>query len=250
MAFPPGHAYLLFARDQHGPVVAEVGEHDQRRLLALEPGRYFVRGRASDHLLEGLIELGPGQTVALQESQLSPVEYARLARKGGTERESAHGPWIGYRLRSPLWSDASFCQGLGAGYSIALPQLSLGVGLGAGLATFENDELRARADELSFDFAASHVRDFSRLGVSFGGVAGASWLRERFETRGRAPGRDSLAITLGALLGAAWELEHGYYLFTEALGQVLFFAQRRSAVSDATLAKPALRLTLGAGKHF
>lgn len=250
MAFPPGHAFLLFARDEQGPVVAEVGEHDLRRLLALEPGRYFVRGRASDHLLEGSIELGPGQTVALQESQLSPVEYARLARKGGTDRDSAHGPWVGYRLRSPLWAHASFCQGVGAGYSIALPQLSLGVGLGACWSTFKNDVLRADADEYSADFSASHVWDFSRLSVSFGGVAGASWLRESFETRGRAPGRDSLGIALGALLGAAWERDDGYYLFTEALGQVLFFEQRRSASSDATVAQPALRLTLGAGKHF
>ena len=250
MAFPPGHSYLLFARDEQGPVVAEVGEHDLRRLLALEPGRYFVRGRASDHLLEGSIELGPGQTVALQESQLSPVEYARLARKGGTYRSSAHGPWIGYRLRSPLWSGASFCQGLSAGYSVVLPQLSLGAGLGACRSAFENDVLRARQDELSIDLSAAHAWDFTRLSVSFGGVAGVSWLRERFETRGRAPGRDSLAVALGALLGAAWPMDDGYYLFAESLGQVLFFEQRRSAASDATLTKPALRLTIGAGKHF
>jgi hypothetical protein len=250
MAFPPGRAYLLFARDEQGPVVAEVGEHDLRRLLALEPGRYFVRGRASDHLLEGSVELGPGQTLALQESQLTPVEYARLARKGGTDRGSAHGPWIGYRLRSPLWPHASFCQGLSAGYSVVLPQLSLGVGLGACRSAFQNDVLRAEADEFSIELGASHVWDLSRLSVSFGGVAGASWLRERFETRGRAPGRDSLGIALGALLGAAWGLDHGYYVFTETLGQVLFFEQRRSADTDTTLAKPALRLTAGAGKHF
>ena len=58
--FPPGHAYVLFAGDEQGPVVAEVGEHDRRRVLALDPGSYFVRARASDHLLEGLVELGRG----------------------------------------------------------------------------------------------------------------------------------------------------------------------------------------------
>jgi hypothetical protein len=36
----------------------------------------------------------------------------------------------------------------------------------------------------------------------------------------------------------------------ETLGQVLFFDQRRPDGSDAPAAKPALRLTLGAGKHF
>jgi hypothetical protein len=250
IAFPPGRAYLLFARDEQGPVVAEVGELDTQRQLALEPGRYFVRGRASDHLLEGLVELGPGQIVALQESQLSPVDYARLARKGGSDRASAHGPWLGYQLRSPLWSEASFCQGLRAGYAVALSQLSLSSGLGACRSTFDNVTLRAQLYEFSLDASVAHVWDFSRLSLAFGAAAGASWLRERFETRGRAPGRDSLGLALGALLGSAIDLDHGYYAFADAVGGVLFFEQRRAGGADTLLAKPGLRLTLGAGKHF
>ncbi|HWO12579.1 MAG TPA: caspase family protein [Polyangiaceae bacterium] len=250
ITFPAGHAYLLFAGDEQGPVVAEVGEHDTRRLLALEPGTYFVRGRASDHLLEGPVELASGQTVQLDPSQLHPVEYARLARKGGTERERAHGPWLGYQLRTPLWSGATPCHGLRAGYALALPQVSLGAALGACRSTFDNDVLRARADELGIDASVAHVWDFAALSLAFGGAAGASWLRERFTTPGRAPGRDSLGLALGALLGASYELSHGYQLFGEALGQVLFFEQRRSDGAEGTVAQPALRLTLGAGKQF
>jgi hypothetical protein len=250
IALPAGHAYLLFAGDEQGPVVAEVGEQDARRVLALEPGKYFVRGRASDHLLEGQLELGPGQTLSLQESQLRSVEYARLARKGGTERESAHGPWLGVQLRSPLWSEASVCKGLRAGYALELSQFSLRAGLGACRSRFENDVLRARIDDLGIDLSLAHVWDFSHVSVAFGGLAGASWLRQRFETPGRAPGRDSLTLTFGALLGATFELAHGYYSFVEALGQVLFFEQRRSRESDSLLGKPAVRFTLGLGKHF
>jgi len=250
VAFPPGHAYVLLADDEQGPVVAEVGEHDRRRLLALDPGTYFVRGRATDHLLEGLVELGPGQVVQLRESQLEPVEYARLARKGGTDRARAHGPWLAYQLRTPLWSGASACHGLRAGYSIALPQVSLNAGLGACRSVFDNDVLRARADELGVDVAAAHVWDLSALSLSFGGAGGVSWLRQRFDTPGRAPGRDSLGLALGALIGASSELSHGYHLFAEALGQVMFFEERGSNASDDTRAVPALRLTLGAGKLF
>jgi hypothetical protein len=250
MALPPGHAYLLFAGDEQGPVVAEVGEHDAHRLLALEPGAYFVRGRASDHLLEGRVALGPGQTVWLQESDLSPVEYARLARKGGTDRARAHGPWLGYQVRSPLWSDATPCQGLRAGYAVDLPQVSLRTGLGACRSSFDNDVLRAHADEIGGDVSAAHVWDFSVVGISFGGVAGASWLRQRFTTLGRAPDRDSLGLSVGALIGVSAELTRGYHLFAETVGQVLFFEQRRSDSSDAAMARPALRLTLGAGKQF
>jgi len=250
IAFPAGHAFLLFRGDEQGPVVAEVGEHDARRVLALEPGKYFVRGRASDHLLEGQLELGAGQTLRLQESRLSAVEYARLARKGGTERASAHGPWLGVQLRSSLWSEASLCKGLRAGYAVALPQLSLSAGLGACRSRFDNDVLGSRIDDLDLDLSVAHVWDFTRVSVALGGLAGASWLRQRFETPGRAPGRDSFALGFGAVLGASFELTHGYYPFAEALGQVLFFEQRRSSDSDDLLGKPAARFTLGMGKHF
>jgi hypothetical protein len=250
IAFPAGHAYVLFAGDEQGPVVAEVGQHDRRRRLALEPGTYFVRGRASDHLLEGRVALAPGQTLELEESQLSPVEYARLARKGGTARTLSHGPWLAYQLRSALWSGATSCHGLRAGYAVALPQLSLSAGLGACRSTFENAVLGADADELGADLSAAHAWDFSSLSVSFGSVAGASWLRQRFETAGRAPGRDSLALGLGALVATSVELSRGYHLFGEVLGQVLFFEQRRERDADAAVARPVLRFSLGAGKHF
>lgn len=86
--------------------------------------------------------------------------------------------------------------------------------------------------------------------VAFGGAAGASWLRQRFHTGGRAPGRDGLGVAVGALLGSAFELHRGYHLPTEGIGQVLFFEQRRPDGSGHPAAKPALRLTLGLGKHF
>lgn len=250
VVFPPGHAYLLFAGDEQGPVVAELGEHDGRRLIALEPGAYFVRGRAGDHLLEGHLQLAAGQTLALREAELAIVDYARLARKGGAQRARAHGPWLGYQLRSALWSGASACHGLRAGYGLALSQLSLSAALGACRSVFDNELLHARADELGVDFAATHVWDFTALSVSFGSAIGASWLRQRFDTPGRAPGRDSLALAAGALLGASVDITHGYQLFAETLGQVLFFEQRRATRSDDSVAQPALRLTLGAGKLF
>lgn len=250
IAFPAGHAYLLFAGDEQGPVVAEVGEQDARRVLALEPGRYFVRGRGRDHLLEGQVELGPGQAMQLSEDQLSAVEYARLARKGGSPRASAHGAWLGVMLRSPLWAGASTCQGLRAGYTLELAQLSLGAALGACRSSHENNVLSARSDELGADLSLAHVWDFRRLSVALGASGSASWLRQRFQTPGRAPGRDSLALGLGALLAGSLDLTHGYYSFAEAQGQVLFFQQRRTSSADELRATPALRFTLGGGKLF
>jgi caspase domain-containing protein len=250
VAFPPGRAYLLFARDESGPVVAEVGQHDAQRLLALEAGRYFVRGRARDHLLEGTVELGPGQTLQLEESELSTVEYARLVRKGGSQRARAHGPWLGYQVRTPLWSQASFCQGLRVGYAVDWPQVSSSLALGACRSRFANDVVDASADEFGADVSTAHVWDFAAMSVSVGGVAGVSWLRESFETLGRAPPRDSLGLSAGALLGATSELTQGYHLLAEVLGQVTFFEQRGADGAGRAQATPTLRLTLGAGKRF
>lgn len=250
LALPAGHAYLLFAGDENGPVVAEVGQHDAQRVLALEAGRYFVRGRASDHLLEGFVELVPGHTARLQESQLSAVEYARLARKGGSDRVLAQGLWLGYQLRSPLWSDATLCHGARGGYAVDLPQLTASAGVGACRSGFDNEVLRARADELGLDLSVAHVLDLPVVSVSLGGMAGASWLRQTFDTPGRAPTRHSVGASLGALLGVSTELGSGFHLFAEALGQVYVFEQRRPDGSDEAMTTPALRLTLGAGKRY
>jgi hypothetical protein len=250
LSVPNGLGFLFFAGSESGPVAAEVGQDDIARTLALDPGRYFVRGRAPDYLLEGFIDVVPGGERRLDLSKFERVEYARLARKGGTDRESAHGPWIGLRLRTPLWTNASFCRGLAAGYSLVLRQLSVGAGLGGCASVFENEVLHADSQELSFELTAAHAWDFGRLSLSSGGVTHVSWLRERFATRGRAPGRDSLGMGLGVLLGAAWEQDDGYYVFEDTLGEVLFFNERRSLDETAIVTKPALRFTVGAGKHF
>lgn len=250
IGLPPGRAYVLFAGGEHGPVVAEVGQYDARRLLALEAGAYFVRGRAADHLLEGLIALGPGQTLELDESQLGVVEYARLARKGGSERAWAHGLWLGYQARSALWATASFCHGPRAGYHLDLPEVTVGLAFGACRSQFDNAVLSARADELGGEASAAHVWDLSRVSVSVGIALGASWLRERFQTRGRAPARDTFAFSGGALIGASLDVSHGYHMLADALGEALVFEQSRPDAASAMIATPVLRVTLGAGKRF
>jgi hypothetical protein len=157
---------------------------------------------------------------------------------------------MAYQFRSALWSGATGCHGLRAGYAVFLQELSLASSLGACRSSFENDVLRAKADELGVDFSVAHVFDFAALSVSIGGLASASWLRQRFSTPGRAPARDSLGLGAGALAAVAGELSGGYYVFGEALGQVLFFEQRGAGGADATQAQPVLRLTLGGGKQF
>lgn len=250
LSLPEGHAFLLFAGSASGPVVAELGQYDAARALALDPGRYFVRGRARDHLLEGVLELVAGRSYQLQASELDRVEYARLARKGGTERFEAHGPWLGYQLQSPLWSGASLCQGLRGGYALDLSELTVSLGLAGCRSRFDNPALRARADQVSVDVSALRVLDLPAVSVSLGADVSFGWLHQSFDTRGRAPARNSWVLAPGVLAGLSVELGLGFYAFTEALARLSVFRQVRSDGSEDTTAVPGLQLTLGAGKQF
>jgi len=251
LELPAGHGYLLLSRDAAGAVLAEVDVADSRRTLALEPGRYFVRARAEDHLLEGSVELSAGERRRLSEDGFERVDYARLARKGGLTRQSAHGPFLGYAPRSPLWPEASFCQGLRAGYGIDLPELTLAAAIGACRSRFDNAVLEARADELALDLSVARVFDYPLASLSVGASAGASWLRQSFDTAGRAPARNSLAGSVALLLGATRELSHGYYLLAELAGQLYVFERQAAGEPSSELgATFALRPLLGAGKHF
>ena len=250
LSMPPGRTYLLFAKDAQGPVVAELDIADARRQLALEPGLYFVRGRADDHLLEGAVELAAGQQVELPEAELERVEYARLARKGGGERASAQALWLGYQARSPLWSEAGLCHGARAGYALDLPEVTLGVGLGACRSAFSNAALGARADELGLELSGMRVIDVPGVSLGAGIAAGLSWLHQSFETEGLAPSRNSIAAHVDIVGSVASDLADGYYVLGELAGQLHVFKQRQGRDSESTTAVFSVRPMLGAGKRF
>jgi hypothetical protein len=250
LAFPPGHAFLLLAGSEAGAVVAELGQQDDPRTLVLEPGRYFVRGRARDHLLEGAVDLTPGAELRLDTSALTRVEFARLARKGGTERVRAHGPWLGYSVRSSLWSDASPCQGARGGYALDLSALTLSLGAGFCRSSFDNARLTANADEASLDLAAVRVFDLPLVSVGVGAALGAGWLRQSFDTRGNAPARDTWLIYPSLLTTISLDLGHGFALFAEARARLSVFRQQQSGGTIDSRAVPGFELTLGVSKRF
>jgi hypothetical protein len=250
---PRGHGYVVFAHDAQGPVVAEVDVADARRQIALEPGRYFVRGRAADHLLEGSFELNESQRLDLSQLSLERVEYARLARKGGAERRLSHGPFAGYALRSPLFGGTDYCHGVRAGYAVDLSQLSLAAGAGVCRSRFSNATLQARSDELGLELSASRVFDLPIVSLHAGLNAGITWLHQSFDTLGSAPSRDSAAVQLGVVLGASAEFWRGFYLLSEVSGQLHAFKQNsaeRAVGSGDLTAAFTFRPLLGAGKRF
>lgn len=250
LSLPSGHAFLLFAGDPLGPVVAEVGQHDRARTLALEPGSYFVRARGRDYLLEGNVTLDGGRHTSVDPAALDRVEYARLARKGGSERLLAHGPWLGYQARTPLWPEASVCHGARGGYALDFPELTLSLGVGVCRSRFDNDVLRARADEASVGLSLRRVLDLPLVSFAFGGELGVGVQRQAFDTPGRAPARHGWLLFPGVVVGLSVEIGGGFHGFVDGIGRLSIFRERRADASEGTTAVGSLQLIAGVGKRF
>jgi hypothetical protein len=251
LAFPSERSWLVFAGGPQGPVVAEIGVYDRRRTLNVSAGRYFVRGRARDHLLEGVVTARAGTSRTVRDQDLRRIEYARLARKGGTERVASHGPQVGYQLRTPLWRDAALCHGVRAGYAADLRWFSIASRVGFCRSGFANDRLRATADEYDLDVAITRVFDVPVVSIGVGLGLGAAWLRQSFETRGHAPARDTAAGHFDLVLDLGWDLPRGFQIITTIAGQVYVFARQRG---DDDVVETAARFTaralVGVGKRF
>lgn len=249
LRFPKGRSYLLFVGDADGPVVAEVGSRDAVREVSVEAGRYFVRARARDYLLEGRIKADAGTVRDISDRELKRIEFARLARKGGADRRLAHGPQVGYQLRSPLWPDASICHGARLGYAIEHRWLSVIPRAGFCRSGFRNGNLRATADEFDLDVTLAHVFDVPLTSIGIGIAGGATLLRQVFSTPRIAPTNLTVGGHVDVVLALTWDLPRGVYLQTDVSGQVHLF---QSAGADGTelAAVPTVRGFFGLGKRF
>ncbi len=246
---PTGRTYLVLRGDDDGPVVAEVGLHDSARRLNLRAGRYYVIARGRRHLLEGGIEVSAGQATSIEDERLERVEYARLVRRGGGDVSAVHGVQVGYRLRTPVVDGASLCHGFAVGYSLDLAELSIGARLSGCRGSFENADLRADTDELGLELRGVRVFDLSAFSVELGVLLGAAYLRETFETRGRAPTREALAGELGVTAAISRELALGFFTALELSAATYFF--RTDERGDVQLqARFALMGALALGKRF
>ena len=73
LVFPAGRTYVVMAGNDRGPVVGEVSDVARARRMSVRAGRYFVRGRTSDALLEG--EIDANGTVDVTDDRLRRVAY-------------------------------------------------------------------------------------------------------------------------------------------------------------------------------
>lgn len=251
LSFPEGRTYLVFADGSNGAMVAEVGVADGTRNINVAAGRYFVRGRGRDYLLEGVVRVRSGEIHVVADGELSRVEYARLVRKGGGPRVVAHGPHVGYQLRSPITRDAGLCHGGRLGYPIETRWVTFTPRVGMCRASFSADRVEVVATEIDLDASLAYVFDVPIVSLGLGIGGGVSYFRQTFSTDGQAPPRNSIAGHVDAVASLTWDLPRGFYVLTDVAGQV--YAIR---AQDSSGAEPVLRATftvrpfVGFGKRF
>jgi hypothetical protein len=222
LAFPAGHDYLVMQGSADGAVVAEVGARDAERRVSLRAGRYFVRARTQDALLEGTAQVAAGERTVVDEHALTRVEYARLVRKGGGPGR-ADRLELGYTIRTAVVSDAGPCQGVIGGWAVDLPSFSVGFRGIACRGRASNAFLDATEDQLAAELRAVHAWDIRRVTLSAGPLVGLSLLSQRFTTQGMAPMRNSLAGNAGLTASLSVDLAGRLYLTAEIDGITAFF---------------------------
>ena len=249
LIFPQGRTYLVLRDGEQGAVVGEVGERAIGRRLSLRAGRYFVRGRTSDVLLEGAIDAPPGATIDVADDRLQRIAYARLVRKGGGEAKVRHGPEAGYEFQTPHANASGLCQGAFAGYTVHLQALSIGGRLGFCEAGAQNDVLRSHLAAYTGELRAIHAFDLPRVTIELGLALGGGVFDQTFETPGRAPARVTPLGSLATLGGLRIDLTAGYALLAESAAVIDLYAQGDTAKGAAPFSPSvAFRQSFGVAK--
>jgi hypothetical protein len=232
VSLPAGRSYLFLRGDADGPVIAEVGATDRVRRISVPAGRYFVRGRAREFLLEGMVSLVGGREVTIGDQTLERIEYARLVRKGSTLLSAVHGPQAGLRLRSAVFESGA-CVGPYFGYAWetehvdVVPRLGWcsprgGLGLPSELASSGPD---TRNEQVDLELGLARTWDVSRVAVSVGLAAGLALLADTAEVEGSKLAPYRTVALLGSMVGVSTDLGGGFYARVE--GHAHTYLQRK-----------------------
>jgi hypothetical protein len=250
VTLPSTRTFLILQDGPDGAVVAETFANAASHRLTLPPGRYFVRGRGRDDLLEGAVALQAEAEVTVREPELERVAYARLVRKGGGERERLRGVHAGVFLRSSLWRGADPCQGVFAAAELVTRGFSWAVRASACRGGFANQNLTATADDFNVQVEGAHVWDLRRASLHLGIGLGPSLLVESFSTAGVAPSRQSVAATLTAGGGVEVPLPRGFVVDAGLATGVYGFRERRATGEAAWTTSATLVGRLGVGLRW
>lgn len=242
----PDTATWLVARGSD--VVGEIVVGAKRRTLSLRPGRYFVRGRQRDALLEGNVTVTADRETRVETAALERTEYARLVRKGhGEILRAVSGPIVGPVVQSAIIDGSSPCLGFLAGWVFARSDVSLSPRIVGCRGESSNRTLDATSDALAIDLRVSRSWDVSRrVSLDLGVAVGGELLQQRFETRGVAPARTSTAAHVDAGAGLSIPWSRGFFT-AELAAQTHIFSVEDQAGDRDVVARFAVRAVLAFG---
>ena len=248
LELPAGRTWLLFQDSADGAVVGEVASADRVRRLSLRAGKYFLRGRAPDVLLEGTVDLRPGTTAQVDESTLTRTAYARLVRKGEGAADSVTSLEAETRLRTALVSGGGLCPGVAVGFAVALRTVTITPRVAWCRSSFTNVDLTSTIDQYDVELALTHVWDLRAISIELGLTIGGALLHQTFHTTGEAPSRTTGALQLTPSLIFSHDLGAKTYLYLGIAGATyLFKSEDTTTTADSFGPSFALRVALGFG---
>ncbi len=247
---PDGLQVLVLKDNDRGEVVAEVGAHDVARRLSLRSGRYFLRVREKDHLLEGTVELTDGVERQVEAAELTRFAYAQLVRKGGGPVSSVATYELGLMVRAPRVADGVWCTGVAAAYGREWAWGGLRARLGACTGSLTAETIATRENEYSLGIIAGHTWDIGGFGVTASLALGGGVNHQMFDTYQPAPtrfallGNAAVGVALRRYLGARW------YVSVEPQLEEQLFRYQPTALEPTTLtAATTARATVWIGLH-
>src|SRR5256886_1329368 len=248
LQFPEGRTWLVFQGSAEGSVLGEIGARDRARRLSVRAGRYFLRGRAPDVLLEGMVDALPGATVSVDESGFARTAYTRLVRKSGGAATAVASLEAEARVRSALVGENGACPGAALGVAVALQSFTLKPRVGWCRGGFSNPGIEATVDQYDLELSAVHVRDLHVISVELGLTMGGSLLVQRFRTQGMAPRRTTAALQLSPTVGITRGLGARSYLFVLGAASTYLLKSESSGTPGSSFGPSfAVRVSIGAG---
>jgi len=205
LEFPVAGSYLVRRGPEDGPVVAELATEDPGRRLTLEAGHYHVTQRARDHLLEGEFVVLTNTATRVRPEQMRKVDYARVVRKGGTERAFALSLFASAGVRGDMLDlGPAFRTELGG--RVDLTALSLELHLG--FSQFQHMIARSSLNSREVTASAVGLRAFDVAGFTLGlGIeVGAAWF-ENLEANDTSSAGLFLGPVAQLLIPLVWRLD-------------------------------------------
>ncbi len=249
LVFPDGLTWLVFHGSADGPVVGEIGSADRVRRLNVRAGKYFVRGRSADVLLEGTRAAPPGATVGVDSSRLVRTAYARLIRKGVGEARAVTSLEVEGRTRTALANEGWACPGFAVGTAVALRPLTVQGRLGYCRSGFSTSGLAATTEGYDLELGATHVWDLSAFSLEVGLTVGGAVLHQRFRTAGVAPPRTSAALQLSPVASISRDVGPRTYLFLSTSAATYLFRVENST-DGTTSFRPSFAMRFAGGAGF